>query len=66
MKIKTRFAPSPTGYPLAARVLLFTPRLFAHIRRWFVLRIEDTAILGGTFAGYQADGWHELAELEVG
>ncbi len=44
MKIKTRFAPSPTGYLHVggARTALYS-RLFArHNKGEFVLRIEDT------------------------
>ena len=69
MKIKTRFAPSPTGYLHVggARTALYSWLFARNHGGEFVLRIEDTDLERSTPEAYRSHyGWHELAEPGVG
>lgn len=69
MKIKTRFAPSPTGYLHVggARTALYSWLFARHHGGEFVLRIEDTDLERSTPEAIEAimDGY-ELAEPGMG
>lgn len=67
MKIKTRFAPSPTGYlHVGGAYRTLFPGLFSrHAGGEFVLRIEDTDLERSTRGRDRRNyGWHELVELD--
>lgn len=69
MKIKTRFAPSPTGYLHVggARTALYSWLFARNHGGEFVLRIEDTDLERFHAGSYRSHyGWHELAEPGVG
>ncbi len=69
MKIKTRFAPSPTGYLHVggARTALYSWLFSRHAGGEFVLRIEDTDLERSTPGRDRRHyGWHELAEPGLG
>ncbi len=66
MKIKTRFAPSPTGYLHVggARTALYSWLFARNHGGEFVLRMK-TPILAFHAGSYRSHyGWHELADLE--
>ena len=64
MTVRTRFAPSPTGYLHVggARTALFSWAYARHFGGQFILRIEDTDLERSTAASVQAilDGMHWL------
>ena len=64
MKIKTRFAPSPTGYLHVggARTALYSWLFARHNQGEFVLRIEDTDLERSARGHRSHHGWYELAE----
>ena len=65
MEIRTRFAPSPTGYLHigGARTALFNYLFARHHKGKFILRIEDTDVARSTEESTQAilDGMQWLA-----
>src|SRR6478752_2824439 len=56
MTVRTRFAPSPTGFLHlgGARTALFCWAFARHLRGTFILRIEDTDVERSTPAAVQA------------
>ncbi len=68
MKIKTRFAPSPTGYLHVggARTALYSWLFARNHGGEFVLRIEDTDLVfhAGSYRSHY--GWGMMAEPGVG